>query len=245
MSEKPKVRIGAVSDIHYNRKSAGSMKRLFEKASRETDVLLICGDLTDYGLREEAEVLCEDLAHFLTVPAVGILGNHDFESGTQDVVWQVMEDAGVAMLDGECVEVCGIGIAGVSGFGGGFGPHMLNAWGEPLIKQFVQAAVDETMKLERALSNLQTETRVVMMHYAPIEDTVRGEPEAIFPFLGSSRMEAPINTFRPAAVFHGHAHKGAHEGRTASGVPVYNVAVPVLTARDPNGVPLCIVEVNA
>jgi Icc-related predicted phosphoesterase len=132
------------------------------------------------------------------------------------------------MLDGESVEVGGVGFAGVCGFGGGFGRRMLNAWGEPLIKEFVQEALDQSLRLEQALGKLQTDRRVAVMHYSPIRATVAGEDPEIFPFLGSSRLEEPINRFRVSAVFHGHAHNGASEGATVSGVPVYNVSLPVL-----------------
>ena len=132
------------------------------------------------------------------------------------------------MLDGEAVEIGGVGFAGVCGFGGGFGRRMLNAWGEPLIKQFVQEAIDQALLLEQALGKLQTDRRVVVLHYSPIRATVTGEDPEIFPFLGSSRLEEPINRFRVSAVFHGHAHNGASEGVTSSGIPVYNVSLPLL-----------------
>jgi Icc-related predicted phosphoesterase len=144
------------------------------------------------------------------------------------------------MLDGDAAEIDGVGFAGVCGFAGGFGGRMLNAWGEPLIKQFVQEAIDHAVRLEQGLSKLQTEKKIVVLHYAPIRETVVGEPAEIFPFMGSSRLEEPINRFRVNAVFHGHAHNGAADGRTATGIPVYNVSAPLLQKT---GKPYRIIEV--
>ena len=234
-----KLRIAAVADLHYGKHSRGSLHDAFGEISQQADVFLLCGDLTDYGLAEEAEVLVADLRSAVRVPMIGVLGNHDFESGEPKLVCQILENAGVTMLDGESVEVGGIGFAGVCGFGGGFGRRMLNAWGEPLIKQFVQEAIDHALRLEQALGKLQTERRVAVLHYSPIRGTVAGEDPELFPFLGSSRLEEPINRFRVNAVFHGHAHNGASEGATSSGIPVYNVSLPVLQK---NGVSWRIIE---
>ena len=223
-----KLRIAAVADIHYGKHSRGELHDVFADISHQADLLLLCGDLTDYGLAEEAEELAVDLRGAVRVPMIGVLGNHDFESGEAKLVRQVLEQAGVTMLDGEAIEIEGVGFAGVCGFGGGFGRRMLNAWGEALIKQFVQEALDHAVRLEQALGKLQSERRVAVLHYSPIRATVAGEDPEIFPFLGSSRLEEPINRFRVDAVFHGHAHNGAGEGTTSSGIPVYNVSLPVL-----------------
>jgi Icc-related predicted phosphoesterase len=223
-----KLRIAAIADIHYGKHSRGSLHDLFAEISEKADVLLLCGDLTDYGLAQEAEELAIDLRSAVRVPMLGVLGNHDFESGEPKLVRQVLEGAGVTMLDGEATEIGGVGFAGVCGFGGGFGRRMLNAWGEPLIKHFVQEALDHALRLEQALGKLQSERRVVVLHYAPIRATVVGEDPEIFAFLGSSRLEEPINRFRVNAVFHGHAHNGAGEGATSNGIPVYNVSLPLL-----------------
>ncbi|HET6568003.1 MAG TPA: metallophosphoesterase [Rhodothermales bacterium] len=244
MAETKLVRIAAVSDLHYGKHSKNAVKDLFEAASARADVLLLCGDLTDYGLAEEAEILAADIRAFVRIPVLGVLGNHDFESGTAATVREIMEDVGVDMLDGECAEVNGVGFAGVAGFGGGFGRHMLNAWGESLIKQFVQASVEEALKLEQALTKMETEHRVVLMHYAPICQTVQGEPLEIYPFLGSSRLEEPLNRFQVLSCFHGHAHKGAPEGRTSAGIPVYNVSLQVLKALDKEEPPFRMLEVD-
>ncbi len=223
-----KLRVAAVADIHYGKHSRGSMQEVFGEISGTADVLLLCGDLTDYGLAEEAEQLVADLHAALRIPALAVLGNHDFESGEAELISKVLDQAGVIMLDGAAHEINDVGFAGVCGFGGGFGRRMLNAWGEPLIKQFVQEAIDQAVRLEQALAKLQTEKKIVVLHYAPIRATVEGEDPEIFSFLGSTRLEEPINRFHADAVFHGHAHNGTGEGVTATGVPVYNVSAPVL-----------------
>jgi Icc-related predicted phosphoesterase len=239
------VRIGAVADVHYGRETGVNLRPLFEQASQRVDVLLLAGDLTDFGLPEEAQALARDLAATVRVPVVAVLGNHDFETGKEREVAAVLRDAGVHVLDGDSCDVCGVGIVGVKGFGGGFGRGTLEPWGEAGVKQFVHEAVEEALKLERALGRLHTPRRVALLHYAPVRDTVVGEPEELFPFLGCGRLEEPLNRYGVAAVFHGHAHRGAAEGRTSAGIPVYNVALPVLRQRDPDGLPLRVIELPA
>ena len=239
MAEK-KLRIAATSDIHYGKHSRGQLHDVFAEISRSADVLLLCGDLTDFGLAEEAEQLVNDLRAAVHIPMIGVLGNHDFESGEQELVLKVLDQAGVNMLDGDAIDIDGVGFAGVCGFAGGFGRRMLNAWGEPLMKQFVQEAIDHAVRLEQGLAKLQTDRKIVVLHYSPIRDTVVGEPDEIFAFMGSSRLEEPINRFRVNAVFHGHAHNGSADGATATGIPVYNVSAPLLQK---NGKPYRIVEV--
>jgi Icc-related predicted phosphoesterase len=235
MAEPKPLRIAATSDIHYSRNSRGQCRDLFTQASQAADVLAICGDLTDYGLPEEAHILAEDIHTHCRIPVVAVLGNHDFEAGNTHEVSTILEQAGVRMLDGECVEIGGVGFVGVCGFGGGFGARMLNAWGEPAIKKFVQESVDQALHLERALARLTTPHRVALLHYAPIKDTVMGEDPEIYPFLGSTRLEGPLNRFEVTVAFHGHAHGGAHAGRTSTGIPVFNVALPVLKRTQPDG----------
>lgn len=226
------VRVAALSDIHCTKTSRGALQPLFRQIGDSADALVLCGDLTDYGTAEEARVLVEELAP-LRIPVVAVLGNHDFEAGTPDEVTRILCDAGVNMLDGESCEAAGIGFAGVKGFAGGFGRRMLEPWGEAVIKQFVQEAVDEALKLERALARLSTPRRIAVMHYSPIAATVEGEPVEIFAFLGSSRLEEPVNRYRATAVVHGHAHQGSPEGVTSAGIPVYNVALPLMRRQSP------------
>jgi Icc-related predicted phosphoesterase len=225
-----RVRVAATSDLHFGKASPGTFQPLFRQASQQADVLVLCGDLTDHGLPEEAHGLVRELSGALQIPALAVLGNHDFHSGKQAEVEKILEAAGVRVLDGDDCVVHGIGFAGVKGFGGGFARHTLEAWGEETIKHFVYEAVEEALKLEKALARLQTLQKIALLHYAPVQATVEGEPPPIFPFLGSSRLEEPLNRYPVTAVFHGHAHHGSPEGRTRDGVPVYNVALRVLHA---------------
>ncbi|HEY2378862.1 MAG TPA: metallophosphoesterase [Gemmatimonadaceae bacterium] len=238
------VRVAAVSDIHYSKDSHGALQPLFAQITESADVLVLAGDLTDYGLAEEAKVLARDLTTTVQVPIVAVLGNHDYESGEEVELVKILSDAGVKMLDGDTFETHGVGFAGVRGFCGGFGRAALGAWGEPIIKQFVHEAVNEALKLESALARLHTEHRIAILHYAPIRETVEGEPLEIYSYLGSSRLEEPLTRFDVTAVFHGHAHKGRPEGKTSKGIPVYNVAHPVLKAAYPDRPPFRLFELH-
>lgn len=237
------VRIAALADLHYGRSTAqGSLAPLFSQITGAADVLVLAGDLTDYGLPDEARGLAREITSALKIPIVAVMGNHDLESAQQHDVRQIMSDAGVVMLDGDSTEVHGIGFAGVKGFAGGFGRRALGPWGEPIIKQFVQEAVSEALKLESALARLRTEQIIAVMHYSPVQATVEGEPLEIYPFLGSSRLEEPLSRYPVTAVFHGHAHHGQAEGRTTRDVPVYNVSLSLMRERSPEQ-PFRIVEV--
>jgi Icc-related predicted phosphoesterase len=222
------IRVAAAADLHCTKTSQGAFQPLFAKITEAADVLVLAGDLTDYGLPEEAAVLAKELSA-LRIPAAAVLGNHDVESGKEHEVRQILTDAGLHILDGDACELQGIGIAGIKGFGGGFGRRALGPWGETIIKQFVREAVDEALKLEAALARLRSEQIIALLHYSPIQATVEGEPLEIFPFLGSSRLEEPIGRYPVSLVFHGHAHRGQIEGRTQQGVAVYNVSMPLLT----------------
>ncbi len=236
---KRALRIAATADLHYAKHSRGKMQEAFAEISQSADVLLLCGDLTEYGLAEEAVELAADIRSSMRIPCIGVIGNHDYESGQPDAVAKILEETGVTMLNGEAVEIAGVGFAGICGFGGGFGRRMLNAWGEPLIKEFVQESISHAIRLEQALVKLQTERRIVVLHYSPIRATLQGEDPEIYPFLGSSRLEEPINRFKVTTVFHGHAHNGALDGTTSTGIPVYNVSAPALHK---SGKPYRIVE---
>ena len=242
-NERP-IRLAAISDLHYGKGSQGSMQSVFTEISNNADILVICGDLTDYGLPEEAQLLAKDLSATVKIPIVAVLGNHDYESGKHLDVCDVLTGAGVSILDGDSIEIRGIGFAGVKGFAGGFGRGALGFWGEPAIKAFVQEALDEALKLESALARLRTEQRIAILHYAPIRGTVEGEPPVIYPFLGCSRLEDPINRYPVTAVFHGHAHNGTYEGRTSGGIPVYNVSHGLLKKSHPNGTSYHLMELS-
>lgn len=239
----PTVRIAAVGDLHYGRGDAGKVTALLRDVHERADVLVLCGDLTDYGTEEETQVLARDLAE-VRLPVLAVLGNHDHESGRPDVVERILRDHGVRLLDGENVVVCGVGFAGTKGFGGGFGNRSLDPWGEKIIKDFVQETVDEMLKLEKALARLHTPSRIAVLHYAPVQETVLGEPPEIWPFLGSSRLGEVLDSYEATAAFHGHAHHGQPLGSTRTGVPVYNVAYPVLRRHLQGQPPLRIIEVE-
>jgi Icc-related predicted phosphoesterase len=236
------VRVGAVADLHYTTASQAQLQPLLAQASASVDLLLIGGDLTDHGLPEEAHLLARELSS-VKVPIVGVLGNHDYESGKPGEVRQILIDAGIKMLDGEACEILGVGIAGTKGFAGGFGRGTLGPWGESVVKTFVREAVDEALKLESALARLRTAQRIALLHYSPIEATVEGEPREIFPFLGCGRLAEPLGRYPVTAVFHGHAHRGSPEGRVGDRVPVYNVALPLLRRLWTDRPPIRVVEV--
>ena len=237
------VRIAALADVHYGKDLGESQQAMYREISEKADVLLVCGDITDYGLPEEAEVALKEF-RAVTIPIVAVLGNHDYESGQEAEVRSVLQGGGLKLLDGESVEVGGVGFAGAKGFCGGFGRRTLEPWGEKMMKQFVKESLDETLKLESALARLRGPHRVVVLHYAPIQATVEGEPPEIFAFLGSSRLEDPINRYGCHAVFHGHAHRGSPEGKTQSGIPVYNVSVSLMRKAFPDRHPYRIFEID-
>lgn len=243
MFERETLRIAATADIHVKKTGQGSMQSLFAQASEGADVLLLCGDLTDYGTIEETKILVKEITSALRIPAIGVLGNHDFESGHEKEIAAMLTDAGMTILDGDSTEIHGVGFAGVKGFAGGFGRRALGAWGEKIIKDFVHEAINEALKLEAALARLRTPQKIAVLHYSPIQATVTGEPPEIIAFLGSSRLEEPIDRYRVDAVFHGHAHRGTAEGRTKNGARVYNVAMPVLAAAFPERPAFRVVEV--
>lgn len=242
--DKHRIRIAAVADLHCTKTSQGAFQPLFHQVAAAADVLLLCGDLTDHGLPEEAEALARELSGF-PVPMLAVFGNHDYHSGHLPEVELILEKAGMRILDGDDCVVHGIGFAGVKGFCGGFGRHTLEAWGEEAIKKYVYEAVEEALKLEKALARLHTPQRIAMLHYAPVQATVEGEPPPIFPFLGSSRLEEPLNRYGVAACFHGHAHHGSPEGKTGTGVPVYNCSASVLRNAFPERPPFRVIEIPA
>ncbi|MBO0139659.1 metallophosphoesterase [Agrobacterium sp. Ap1] len=218
-----KQRVAAMGDLHVKEHGSPSYKELFAEISQEADILVLTGDLTDLGKPKEAELLAADLRS-CSIPMVAVLGNHDYECGHVDEVKAIIKDAGVHLLEGSAIEINGVGFAGVKGFAGGFGRYMLGSFGEPAIKAMVAESVEETMRLENALRQVKSERALVVLHYAPIQQTVEGEPPEIFPFLGSSRLAETIDRFPVTAVVHGHAHRGTYEGKTPGGAPVYNVA---------------------
>jgi Icc-related predicted phosphoesterase len=226
MTRDRQVRIAVVGDLHFDGRQ-GSLREIFADANREADILALCGDLTTHGEPEQIDGFVRELEG-VDMPIVAVMGNHDHESGRADEMSAILQERGVHVLDGDNVVIDGVGFAGVKGFGGGFGRRTLGPFGEQVFKDFVQTAIDESLKLETALRKLDAPVRIALLHYAPIPETLQGEPEQIFPFLGTSRLLPPIETYTPDVVFHGHAHIGAPWGRTPSGIPVFNVATMLL-----------------
>jgi Icc-related predicted phosphoesterase len=226
------MRIAALADLHFTPAAYEGIKTLMERVRDEADVMVLAGDLTNYGKASEMEPLLNVLVR-LRLPVVAVLGNHDYESGQEAELMKMMTEEGIKVLDGTAYERDGVGFAGTKGFIGGFGRGVLTAFGEPEIKRIVQASIDEALKLERAMSQLRTEKRVVVMHYAPVIGTVTGEPAEIFPYLGTSRLAEVVDRHGANLIIHGHAHHGAREGKTVGGVPVYNVALHLLQAQQP------------
>lgn len=227
------MRIAATADLHFSASRQSALHDQLNTVRQEADVLVIAGDLTNYGQPDEMEPLLNVVVRS-RIPTVAVLGNHDYESGKQVELIKMMSSSGIKVLDGTAYERDGVGFAGTKGFVGGFGRGVLTAFGEAEIKQFVQASIDEALKLERAMAQLRTPKRVVVIHYSPIAATVQGEAAEIFPFLGTSRLAEVIDRHGADLVLHGHAHHGQLEGKTTGGSPVYNVAITLLQGRQPS-----------
>lgn len=237
------IRIAAIGDTHIKTDSKFLGFENFETLNQDADILLLCGDLTNMGTPEEAKVLSE-LLRKLHIPVAGVLGNHDYASDQFDEVRKILKEEGrFVFLDDSPFEIGNVGFVGVKGFGGGFDDHMLSAFGEPILKQYVHEVVNESLHLGSLLSQLQTEKKVVVMHYSPIKETCVGEPAEIYSFLGSSHLVEPINNLNANLVFHGHAHYGTHAGKTLKEIPVYNVSLEVLKKENPEN-PWKIFEIN-
>lgn len=225
-AERP-LRIAAVGDLHFDTGGRAPVAELLRNASTTADVLVLCGDITTHGRPDQMLEFAKELK-LVEIPTVVVLGNHDHEGEVVEELSAILQERGVHVLDGDSVVIQGVGFAGVKGFAGGFGRGTLAPFGERLIKDFVQHAIDDALKLENALRTLTTDTKVVVMHYSPVVETLVGEPESLYPFLGSSRLLTPLETHGASVVFHGHAHAGTPEGKTPAGIPVYNVALPLL-----------------
>ena len=226
------MRIAATADLHFSPQNYDRIREQMNRVRDDADLLVIAGDLTNYGRPQEMESLLNALVR-LRVPIVAVLGNHDYESGQAEQLMQMMTAEGIKVLDGTGYEREGVGFAGTKGFLGGFGRGILTAFGEPEVKAFVQASVDEALKLERALSQLRTEKRIIVIHYAPIGDTVKGEPAEIYPYLGNSRLSEVADRHGANLILHGHAHHGSADGKTTGGIPVHNVALHILQQQNP------------
>jgi Icc-related predicted phosphoesterase len=240
MSARSKIlTFAAIGDLHVNEDRTSFVRELFAEVSTKAELLVLCGDLTDIGKPREAEIMAENM-RVCSIPVVGVLGNHDYESGQVEDVKTILKGAGMHLLNGQSYETNGVAFVGVKGFIGGFGRRMLASFGESSVKALVAEAISEAMRLENAMRTVASERAVVVLHYAPVLDTIEGEPPEIFPFLGSSRLSETIDRFKVSAVVHGHAHHGRYEGRTPGGAPVYNVAGPI---AKPTGRPYALIDV--
>lgn len=229
------MRVAATADLHFTPARFSALHEQLNRVRNEADVFAVAGDLTNFGRPDEMEPLLNVLVR-LRLPTIIVLGNHDYESDRQADLIRMLAQEGIKVLDGSAYERDGVGFAGTKGFVGGFGRGVLTAFGEPEIKTFVRASIDEALKLERAMSQLRTKKRVILLHYSPIAATVAGEAPEIFPFLGTSRLAEVIDRHGADLVLHGHAHNGQCDGKTAAGIPVHNVAITLLQAQNPSAV---------
>ena len=227
------MRVAATADLHYSKQSSAVLKDQLSAVRDQADVLVVAGDLTNFGKPEEMEPLINILVR-LRIPIISVLGNHDYESGRESDLIQMMSSEGIKVLDGTGYERDGVGFAGTKGFVGGFGRGMLTAFGEPEVKAFVKASIDEALKLERAMAQLRAPKRVVVLHYSQIAATVVGEAPEIHAYLGSSRLGEVIDRNGADLVVHGHAHHGTLNGSTTGGIRVHNVAITLLQSQEPS-----------
>lgn len=225
------IRVAAIADVHFSEDSRGRLRDHWSQLHHMADVLLIGGDLTTHGEREQARVLAEELA-VVQIPVVIVLGNHDYHGDDHDGVRQELERAGAVVLEGESATLklneTTLGIAGAKGFGGGFAGACGSAFGEPEMKAFVRHTERIAARLHDQLNGLETDYRVALLHYAPVKETLAGERLEIYPFLGSYLLAEAIDEAGADLAIHGHAHLGQEKGLTARGIPVRNVALPVL-----------------
>lgn len=225
------MRLAAIGDLHFGVDSAGTLAHHLASIEKDADVLLLAGDLTRRGLAEEAAVLADELQG-VEVPVVAVLGNHDYHSNATAEIRTVLEAKGVKVLDGKStvLEIGGetLGIAGTKGFGGGFAGACGTEFGEPEMKAFIGHTKSVARDLQAGLEEMETDYRVALLHYSPVEDTLLGERLEIYPFLGSYLLAEAIDNAGADLAVHGHAHHGTETGSTPRGVPVRNVAQPLL-----------------
>jgi Icc-related predicted phosphoesterase len=228
------VRIAAAGDVHASEATRARIEEAFGAVEREADLVLLAGDLTTHGEPDQARVLA-DACRGLHIPICAVLGNHDLHCGQGDEIAALLSDVGVHMLDRSATTfelgAGEVGIVGTKGFVGGFTGSALPDFGEPLLRRVYAETTEEVEAIRRGLQEIaHCPIRIVLLHYAPTSDTLHGEPEGIWTYLGCDRLATPIAEYRPDVVLHGHAHAGSFEGAIGS-IPVYNVAVHV-TGRD-------------
>jgi Icc-related predicted phosphoesterase len=225
------IRVAAVGDVHLSRDSAGTLRPHVERLGELADILLIAGDLTTCGHPDEARVAAEELAG-LPVPVVAVLGNHDHHAGREDEVREALEDGGIRVLEGEAatfdVDGATVAVAGAKGFGGGFLGACASDFGEAEMKAFVRHSKEVAERFGEALASVDADVLIALLHYSPVAETLAGEPLEIYPFLGSYLLAEALDRAGADLALHGHAHRGSEEGTTVGGVPVRNVAQPVI-----------------
>lgn len=227
------ITIAAVGDVHAASPLARRLEQSFAAAAEQADLILLAGDLTTHGDPEQAAVLAH-ACRGLGVPVAAVLGNHDYHSGRCDEVSAALRSGGVHVLERSHVILelgdAEVGVVGTKGFVGGFAGAEIPDFGEPLMREVYRATTDEVAALEEGLEAISgCQKRIALLHYAPVVDTLVGEPERIWAFLGSGRLAGPIGAHRPDIVFHGHAHHGSPSGSIGE-VPVHNVALHVVGA---------------
>jgi hypothetical protein len=217
------MRIAAVADLHCRQNAGETVQEVLDGVQDRADVLVLAGDLTDTGLPAEAETLIQELDK-ISIPMVGVLGNHDHESDYAEDLARMFSEAGMCLLDGTVTEIGGVGFVGTKGFCGGFGELLVQPFGERALKSFIKNSIDEAMRLENALAKLDCPQKVAVLHYSPVKETLEGEPAELFPFLGSSRLANAIDRRGVSVIVHGHAHHGSPYGETPGKIPVHNVS---------------------
>jgi Icc-related predicted phosphoesterase len=226
-----RIRVGAVGDVHIDADVQGRFRPALDDIADHADVLLLAGDLTRHGTPEEAQCVAREFGE-LGVPVVAVLGNHDYHADRVTEITGILQAAGLTVLEGEATivetENGRLGVAGAKGFGGGFAGRCATAFGEPEMKEFVRHTEFSASLLTKALASLECDVRVALTHYAPVPDTLQGEPLEIYPFLGSYLLAEAIDAVPTQLAIHGHAHTGVERGVTPGGVPVRNVAHPVI-----------------
>ncbi len=225
------IRIAAAGDVHFDRKSQNRLAQHMKDLEDRADIFLLAGDLTQTGHPEEMQVLANDLRHS-KIPVIAVLGNHDYHVDQVEVVTQILKDAGVIVLERTCTIIQHknekIGIAGAKGFGGGFVGASGSDFGEPEMKSFMRHSRNEARQLEQVIKDMDTDYKIVLLHYSPTTQTLSGEKKEIYPFLGSYYLAEAVDYGKADIVFHGHAHGGIEKGETPGGTPVRNVAQPVI-----------------
>jgi uncharacterized protein len=225
-----RIRVAAAADIHCSEETRGEVGAAFQKVDSEADVILLAGDLTTYGLPEQAQVLA-DVAGAVEAPIVAILGNHDYHSDRESEITEVLTGAGITVLERSStvlnVNGVSVGVVGAKGFIGGFEGGGIN-FGEPMIREIYAATTADVEALDRGLSDVAgAAIRIALLHYSPIAETLEGEPRGLWSVLGNERLAVPLASHKPDLVLHGHAHKGRFQGSIDS-IPVFNVAVHVM-----------------